>query len=150
MKVKNIIVPFIIVICLLTIKFSNTNLFNNIKDNFTKEIDIITLSKEFLGKFQFIYFKENDYNVSSNDVVTKLDDNLYFIQTETNELINKTEGIVYSIIKKDGLYTIKVRSENMIITYYDLVEPTVYLYQYIKQGDIISKINYNYTVSYES
>ncbi len=150
MKIKKLIIPFTIIVYLIAIRFNNINLYNIVKDNLTKELDIITLSKEFLGKFQFIYFKENDSFVSSDDIVIKLEENLYYVETNTNELINKTDGIVYSIKKEEELYTIKIRCENITITYYNLINPEVSLYQYVKQGECISLINYSYIVKYEN
>ncbi len=150
---KKLIIPFTIIIIILTLKISSVinkeEYFNKVKDIVTEEIDFISMSKKFFGKFQFVYFKDLDFTVSSDDTYTKLDDNYYLINTNTNELVNKSEGIVFFIKKDNDTYTLKIRSEDMIITYYDLKEVSVRMYQLVRE-DVLGKIDYTYRVKYEN
>lgn len=149
---KKLIIPFTILVIIFTLRVSSyindEKYYDNIKDKFTEEIDVITLAKEFLGKLQFIYFKENDWFVSSNEEKTEIANNVYYVKTDTNKLLSKNSGIVSNIKKSNNIYTVTIRCEGVTITYYNLYNIEVSLYDYIEVGDLISEINYEYVVQY--
>lgn len=157
MKLYKLFIPFALLICILTLKVSsvitNETYYINFKNKFTEELDIISLSKKFLGKLQYIYFDELDYNVSSNEEFYELNSNNYYVKTDVNNLVSKNESICISIVKDISNYTIKLKCEGLLITYYNVSTPLIKVYDYIKPGDEICKLNfdksYYYMVNYE-
>lgn len=154
LRLKNFIIPFTLLIVIVTLRISSyindESYYDDFKVEFKKDFDFISLSKKFLGRFNFIYFSEQDFVVSSDDVFCKIDDNLFYVESNSNLLICKSDGVCVEISKFNDAYMIKLRSENIIVTYYDLVKPNISLYEYVKQGEVISEINYSYTVKYEN
>lgn len=157
MKIQKLFLPFALLVIVITLRLSsdinNETYYDDFKEKFTSEIDIISLSKKFLGKMQYIYFEEQDYNVSSNEDKTQLSDGSYFVSTDSRYLVSKSNGVCVEIKKVDFSYTIKFSCEGYSVIYYDVLKPNVTLYQYVDANDIIGELNYDYSyyyrVSYE-
>ncbi len=158
LKLYKLFLPFAMLIAVITLRisneFSSDSYYDTLKDKFKEELDIISLSKKFLGKLQDFYFEEVDYNVSTNEVLYEIDDNTYYVETDINYLISKNDGICVSINKSSNNYIIKLRCEGIIITYYDVCKPNIKIYDYVNTGEIICNLNYNetfyYMVTYEN
>lgn len=152
MKLQNLFVPFGILVAVVTVRISSflndDALYENIKAKFTEELDIISLSKRFLGKLEFSYFDE-DVLVSSSEEKYELSDGSYYVSTSDEYLISKSNGICTKILKIDDEYSITIRCEGVIITYHEVIEPQIKLYDYLKVGDVISLLNYNYSYYYK-
>ncbi len=158
MNIKKLIVPFILIIVLVTIRvstlISNDTYYDNFKIFFKREIDIIGLSKRFLGKFEELFIKDNDYNVSSNEVYYELNDGKYYVVSDTNKLTSKISGVCIGMSFEGDKYNIKIQTDSIIITYYQLESVNVKLYDYINTNDYIADLSfdntYYYVVEYEN
>lgn len=158
LKLYRLFLPFALLIAIVTLRISsylnNEDYFDELKEKFKQELDIISLSKKFLGKIQYIYFDDVDYNVSSDEVFYELDNDSYYVLTNTSVLLSKNDAVCVSIQKNNNNYTIKLRSEELIITYYQVANPYIRLYEYVEAGEEICNLHYNesyyYVVNYEN
>lgn len=158
LKIQKLFLPIIIIVIIITLRISSflnsEKYYDEFKEEFKKDLDIISLSKKFLGKLQFFYFEEDDYNVSSQENYYQISENMYYVECDDNLLISKTSGICTRIIRNDDSYTITINSEGVIITYYEVSKVCINLYQYVSSGEEICELKYNntyyYKVSYEN
>lgn len=159
MKIKNIIVPFTIVVVIITLRISSTInnelYYDNMKTLFKKEIDVISIAKSFFGNLNTYIFEEDSFYTSSTEEIIKISENDYYIKSTNNKLQSKNSGICVSILKKDSGYEIVIKNDNVTITYLEIQTCEINLYDYIKAEEQIGTLksineNYYYKVKYEN
>lgn len=159
MNIKKCVTPFILIIIIVTLRISsivnNESYYDELKIKFKQEIDIVSLAKDFFGNFNTYIFKEDDFIVSNTDVLTKLEDYTYYVETIDNELLSKNSGICVSIIKKDIGYEVTIKNDVTTIVYKELLSCNIKIYDYVNQYQDIGKLNHNessfyYVMMYEN
>lgn len=129
-------------------------LFEVIKNEAEKEIDLIKVSKDFFGKLNVLFFEEDSLTVSNSNVKYLLNDGSYYVVTDEYRLINESSGICTKIIKEKELYAVTITTEYQTITYSNLESVSVRLYQNVEQLAEIGLLDYEYgfyyVVKYES
>lgn len=152
-RLQKLVIPCILLIIIITLRISsslnNETYYDEFKTEFKKDLDIISLSKKFLGKIQYVFFDEEDYFVSSNEEKFELEDGSYFVSTDAQFLISKNNGVCTSIIKEYDTYTITLRCEGVIITYYEVSTPIIKLYEFVSVGEEVCELHYNYSYYYK-
>lgn len=159
MTIKKIILPFIIIIVLLTLRvtsfINNEPYFDDIKSLINQEFDVVKLAKDFFGNFNTYIFKEDDSLVSTSDEITKLEEGIYKITTSNNDVISKTSGVCVSILKKENGYEIIIKNDIITVIYQQITKCSIKIYDFINQEETIGQLELidgvcSYQVKYEN
>ncbi len=139
---------FLTFILLLSVVLDNKSIINlsKIKTILEQNINIINITKKVNGKLNIIDLGDNIINVSLNDSTSKqIDTNKYLYKQKSSKIYSTVLG---SVIKINNLpnerYEVVILDENnRVLTYSNLKEVNVNIYQIIKVNDLIGVASVN-------
>ena len=144
---------FLTFILLFIVVLNNYSIISleNMKSIISQNINLTQVIKSVNGTFNIIDLGDNTIQVNKNDyVIEQYDNNKYLYKQKDKEVINQTLGNVIKIRKYNDLYNVLILDENNnYITYFDLKNINVKMYQIVKVNDVIGECsNLNSTNEY--
>ena len=138
---KLMFLTFILLFLVILNNYSIIRL-ENIETIISQNINFTQVIKSVNGTFNIVDLGDNTIQVNKNDYVIEQYNNIYLYKQKENEVINQTLGNVIKIQKYNNLYKVIILDENNnYITYFDLKNINVKMYQIVKVNDVIGECN---------